>query len=155
MDTDTARIRAFSRTITQRLGVLNDKYLGRNRPLVESRLLYEIGPNGATVRELRARLGLDSGYFSRLLRTLERKRLATTAKRAKGDARVKDAQLTPKGLAELERVNSRSDALVRSWFAPLSKDKALRLVAAMSEVDRLLRASSIEVTHARPQSAEA
>ena len=86
MSSDIVRIRAFNRTVTQRLGVLNDKYLGRDRPLVESRLLFEIGRNGAAVGELRARLGLDSGFVSRLLRLLERKGLVTTTKRPNGDA---------------------------------------------------------------------
>ncbi len=65
---DIERIRAFNRTVTRRLGVLNERYLGRNRPLVESRLLFEIGSQGASIRELRTRLGLDSGFSSRLLR---------------------------------------------------------------------------------------
>src|SRR3712207_7401466 len=37
----------------------------------------EIGPDGAEVGELRARLRLDSGYVSRLLRSLEAEGLAT------------------------------------------------------------------------------
>ena len=61
---DVGRIRAFNRTVTRRLGVLNEKYLGRDRPYVESRLLFEIGANGATARELRQRLGMDSGFLS-------------------------------------------------------------------------------------------
>lgn len=56
------QIRSFNRTVTRRLGVLNDRYLGRDRPLVESRLLFEIGLQGAPVSELRATLGLDSGF---------------------------------------------------------------------------------------------
>ena len=68
--TEIQQIRAFNRTVTRRLGVLNEKYLGRDRPLAESRLLFEIGSEGAEVRELRARLGLDSGFLSRMLRTL-------------------------------------------------------------------------------------
>jgi DNA-binding transcriptional LysR family regulator len=39
----------------------SDCYLGR-RPLGESRLQSEIGTAGATLRDLRARLGLDSGW---------------------------------------------------------------------------------------------
>jgi DNA-binding MarR family transcriptional regulator len=137
------RIRAFNRTVTRRLGVLNERYLGRNRPLVESRLLFEIGTQGASVRELRTRLGLDSGFSSRLLRSLERKKLLRT-ERAGSDARVRIARLTRSGLAEVERLNSLSDDLARSMLAPLSPDQAQRLVAAMSEVDRLVRAASVE-----------
>jgi DNA-binding MarR family transcriptional regulator len=137
------RIRAFNRTVTRRLGVLNERYLGRNRPLVESRLLFELGTQGASIRELRTRLGLDSGFSSRLLRSLERKKLLRT-ERAGSDGRVRIVRLTRSGLAEVERLNSLSDDLARSMLAPLSPDQAQRLVAAMSEVDRLVRAASVE-----------
>jgi DNA-binding MarR family transcriptional regulator len=74
MNADQMRqVRRFSRAVSQRIGALNDSFLDRGRPLGEARLLYEIGRKGADVRDLRARLGLDSGYLSRLLRSLERK----------------------------------------------------------------------------------
>jgi len=62
------QVRSFNRLITERVGALNDHYLARDRPLGEARLLWEIGVDGADVRRLRSRLGLDSGYLSRLLR---------------------------------------------------------------------------------------
>jgi hypothetical protein len=34
-----AQVRKFNRTVTQRLGALNDRYLARDRSLGESRLL--------------------------------------------------------------------------------------------------------------------
>ena len=151
---DIARIRAFNRTVTRRLGVLNERYLGRNRPLVESRLLFEIGTEGASVRELRTRLGLDSGFSSRLLRSLERKKLMKTEPSG-SDGRVRFARLTRSGLAELERINSLADDLARSMLAPLSADQAQRLVAAMSEVDRLVRAASVEFAPVDFRSVEA
>jgi DNA-binding MarR family transcriptional regulator/ribosomal protein S18 acetylase RimI-like enzyme len=149
------QVRAFNRTVTQRLGVLNEKYLGRDRPLAESRLLFEIGSKGAPVRKLRARLGLDSGFVSRMLRSLERKRLATTTRRPDEDGRVRFARLTRSGIAELRRINTLSNDLARSMLTPLGKEHAQRLVSAMSEVERLLRASSVEVRLADPQGPEA
>ena len=65
------RVRSFNRTVTERVGALNESYLGRGRPLAETRLLWEIGPDGAEVRGLRRRLGIDAGYASRMLRSLE------------------------------------------------------------------------------------
>lgn len=150
---EIAQIRSFNRTVTRRLGVLNERYLGRDRPLVESRLLFEIGARGASVRELRTRLGLDSGFASRLLRALERKKLLRT-ERGGSDGRVRIARLTRAGLAEVERLNSLSDDLARSMLAPLDREQASRLVSAMTEVDRLLRASCIELTPADPSSAD-
>jgi len=71
-DASTERVRSFNRTVTERIGALQDEYLARGRALGASRVLWEIGPDGADLRVLRARLGLDSGYLSRLLRALER-----------------------------------------------------------------------------------
>src|SRR3954464_11893947 len=61
-------VRRFNRTVTTRVGALNDRFLGRGRPLGEARVLWEIGVEGCEVRSLRSRLGLDSGHASRLLR---------------------------------------------------------------------------------------
>ena len=80
MSTTIATVRQFNRAWTQRVGALDESFLGSGRPLGPSRLLFEIGstPGGAVVRELRDRLGLDSGYLSRLLRRLEDEGLVTT-----------------------------------------------------------------------------
>jgi hypothetical protein len=53
------QVRRFNRTVTERVGVLNDRFLGRERPLGEARLLWEIGPGGCEVRLLRSRMELD------------------------------------------------------------------------------------------------
>ena len=44
---------AFNRTVTQRVGALQDHYLARDRPLGASRVLWEIGADGCDVRLLR------------------------------------------------------------------------------------------------------
>src|SRR6266550_90241 len=95
-----AQIRRFNRTVTQQIGALEEHFLGRDRSLGASRLLFEIGANGMEVRQLRARLSLDSGYTSRLLRGLESEGLIRTA-RSSGDARVRCVKLTPAGRKEL------------------------------------------------------
>ena len=53
------QVRRFNRLVTQRAGVLEDSYLRRGRPIGEARLLYEIGPSGADVRDLRQKLALE------------------------------------------------------------------------------------------------
>src|SRR5690348_4267725 len=147
-------VRTFNRMVTQRLGVLNEKYLGRDRPYVESRLLFEIGTQGADVRALRERLGMDSGHLSRVLRGLERKGLAVT-RPSRADGRVKVVRLLRAGLAELRKIDGLSDRLARSMLEPLSPAQAKRLLSAMSEVETLLRASSVEIAQADPASREA
>ena len=68
MPSQIAQVRRFNRTVTQRAGALNDHFLSRDRPLAMSRLLWEIGTEGGEIVMLRARLGMDSGQMSRMLR---------------------------------------------------------------------------------------
>ena len=154
MTDDVMTIRAFNRTVTRRLGVLNEKYLGREHPLIESRLLFEIGADGVLVRDLRARLGLDSGFLSRTLRALEGKRLLNTIKH-RVDGRTRFVKLTRQGAAELRRIDVLSNKLAESLVAPLTGKQTSRLISAMADVDRLLRASGVEIAQTLPGSSEA
>jgi DNA-binding MarR family transcriptional regulator/GNAT superfamily N-acetyltransferase len=137
-------VRGFNRTVTQRIGALDDAFLARGRPLGQARLLWEIGPGGGDVRDLRARLDLDSGYLSRLLRALERDGLITV-EASEADSRVRTARLTAAGRAERAELDRRSDQAAASLLGPLTSRQRGRLVSAMAEVERLLTASAIEV----------
>lgn len=155
MDLDHVKqVRRFNRAITHRTGALNASFLGRGRPLSEVRLLFEIGTHGAYVRELRARLSLDSGYLSRLLRTLEKEKLITS-KRAAQDARIVTAELTEKGKKELQELDRRSDDFAREILEPLSQAQRDRLVKAMTEVECLMRTSFIRISIESPDSNDA
>jgi DNA-binding MarR family transcriptional regulator/GNAT superfamily N-acetyltransferase len=143
------QVRSFNRLVTQRIGALNDHYLARDRPLGEARLLWEIGRDGCDVRLLRSRLGLDSGYLSRLLRSLESAHLISVDQN-KDDKRVRTVQLTPGGLAERELLERRSDDLARSFLEHLSEPRRARLVAAMTEVELLLTVGLVEVKAVDP-----
>src|SRR4051812_598236 len=48
-------VRSFNRLVTSQVGALNNRYLGL-RPLGEARVLFEIGTEGASPRDVRARL---------------------------------------------------------------------------------------------------
>ena len=93
----TDEVRSFNRIVTQRVGALDDHYLGRDRPLGQDRVLWEIGTEGCEVRALRSRLGLDAGHLSRLLRALEVAGLVVTEP-STADARIRVARLTTAGL---------------------------------------------------------
>src|SRR6202040_2168626 len=92
-------VRRFNRIVTQRIGALDDAFLARDRPLGQARLLWEIGPDGIDVRRLRARLEPDSGYLSRLLRSLAGDDLVSVEP-SEADGRVRTARLTLAGRAE-------------------------------------------------------
>ena len=153
-DAIVQQVRRFNRVVTERVGALNDHFLGRDRALGEARLLWEIGLEGCEVRVLRARLGLDSGYLSRLLRSLEAAGLVRVAA-GSGDRRVRVARLTAAGRRERAALDKRSDELARSLLAPLSSNQRERLVAAMHEVERLLTAGSVQITSVDPEHPDA
>jgi GNAT superfamily N-acetyltransferase len=103
---------------------------------------------------LRARLGVDAGQMSRMLRALEADGLVTVTP-SDADGRVRVARLTAKGLAERALLDERSDALAASILAPLAPDERAELVAAMRTVERLVVASLVELRQVDPESADA
>jgi DNA-binding MarR family transcriptional regulator/GNAT superfamily N-acetyltransferase len=148
---DVAQIRSFNRLVTQRAGALDDHFLGRDRPLGESRVLYEIGPGGADLRDLRQRLGLDSGYVSRLVQALRKKGLVRLS-RGSGDRRVRSARWTAAGRREVREMNQRSDEAAAALLEALPSAQRARLVAAMAEVHRLLRLAGLRIERVDPAS---
>ena len=128
--------------MTERVGVLNDHFLGRNHPLGEARLLWEIGEKGVRIRELRRRLGLDSAYVSRLLRSLEKQGLIVV-RTSENEGRVRLVKLTKAGLRERAELDQRADAFARSLLEPLSENQRVKLAEAMSQVERLMIASMV------------
>jgi DNA-binding MarR family transcriptional regulator/GNAT superfamily N-acetyltransferase len=148
------QIRRFNRLVTQRVGALEANYLSRGRPLGEARLIFEAGGDCVDVLALRLRLGLDSGYLSRLLQSLKRQGLIAV-KRGVGDGRRRRVSLTREGRAERAAYDRLSDELAASMLEPLDAAKRSRLLAAMGEVELMLRAASVEVAGEAPGSPDA
>ncbi len=153
-DVAVAQVRRFNRVVAERVGALNERFLGRDRPLGQARLLWEIGPEGCEARLLRARLGLDSGYLSRLLRSLEADGLVEVSA-GETDLRTRIARLTAAGRRERRTLDKRSDELAESLLAPLSAQQRERLIAAMGDVERLLTASTVEIKPVDPEHPDA
>jgi DNA-binding MarR family transcriptional regulator len=150
---EIACVRRFNRFVTQQVGALNDRYLG-HRPLGESRVLFEIGADGATPRDVRARLGLDSGYVSRLIGSLRRDGLVEE-RPDPADRRTKRLCLTAAGRAEMEELDRISDGLAASVLDSLSEEQRARLLRAQAEVVRLLAVSMVTVDREDDASADA
>ena len=148
------QVRAFNRTVAERIGALSDGFLGRGRPMGESRTLWEIGLEGAEVRELRARLGLDSGYASRVLRSLERQGLIKVDA-SPDDGRVRFARLTRAGRTERSVLDRRADVVAWGCLEPLTEQQRAKLVTSMTEVERLLRASQVTLAIEDPATIDA
>jgi DNA-binding MarR family transcriptional regulator/ribosomal protein S18 acetylase RimI-like enzyme len=155
MDSDQVeQVRRFNRLVTRRIGALSDDYLSRGRPLGEARLIFEVGAaGGMDLGRLRAKLGLDSGYMSRLLRSLEAQEMIEV-RRKPGDGRAREVLPTSKGRKEFAAYDSRSAKFAQSMLSPLGDAQRGRLVAAMAEVERLIRASFVTIAVESPRSTD-
>jgi len=154
MPDPVAVVRRFNRSYTQRIGVLEDSFLGLGLPLGAARLLFETGAGLTTTRELRMRLGLDSGYLSRLLRRLERDGLVAVTPDP-GDRRRRQVGLTAKGREHWAELERRSDDQARRIVDPLTPRQRDRLARALAEADLLVRAATVTLEPADPASAVA
>lgn len=153
-DDDITLVRRFNQVMMRRINALHASTLSSDRPLAEARLLLAIGREGGTVRCLRERLGLDSGYLSRILRSLEQQGLVRS-RPDDSDARVRQVALTPQGEAALAALDSRAREQAGLLLEPLSASQRRRLLAAMAEVEGFLRASAVTIELADPAGHEA
>ncbi|AQS71984.1 MarR family transcriptional regulator [Streptomyces pactum] len=144
---DVTALRRFNRYFTRRIGVLDDRYLGQERPLGEARLLFEIteSDSGVSLRELRVRLGLDAGYLSRLVKALRAQGMVRLGVHP-DDSRLRTVEPTPAGRAEVAEQNRRADGLVSGLLQGLAPDQRRRLTDAVTTAQRLLRLAAVTVT---------
>jgi DNA-binding MarR family transcriptional regulator len=153
--TDAAsNLRSFNRSFTQRIGVLESSFLGSGRALAPSRLLFEIGTTGTSVGDLRERLGLDSGYLSRLLADLTSEGLIVVEPNEE-DRRRRDVRLTSDGMAAWSQLDDASQRLAEDLVAPLSDRHRILLGEALTTADRLLRAATTRFEVRDPESPQA
>jgi DNA-binding MarR family transcriptional regulator/ribosomal protein S18 acetylase RimI-like enzyme len=149
MTAHTDTLRRFNRTYTQRIGALDESFLGTGYPLGVSRLLFEIGPGGATVRDLRERLDLDSGYLTRLLRRLADDGLVDV-RPDPGDRRRRLVSLTRRGRTAWRKLDDRSEDLARALVDPLTERQRSRLTDALATADLLVRAATVHLRAVDP-----
>jgi DNA-binding MarR family transcriptional regulator/N-acetylglutamate synthase-like GNAT family acetyltransferase len=149
-----SRVRQFNRFYTRRIGLLNQRFLKSRRSLAEMRVLYELahadGP--ATASALIARLGLDRGYLSRILRRLEVEGLIAR-RQDLDDRRLNLLWLTEEGRREFAALDAQSQAEAAAMVEPLAPAEQERLVAAMATIEELLsgaRAAQIILRPHRP-----
>ena len=145
-------LRRFNRTWTQRVGALEDSFLGTGRPLNVSRLLFEVGPDGASVRDLRDRLDLDSGYLTRLLQRLGSDELVEV-RADPTDRRRRLVTLTAGGLTAWRELEDRSEELARHLLHPLTPRQRTRLTDALATADLLVRAATVQLREVGPDDA--
>jgi DNA-binding MarR family transcriptional regulator/GNAT superfamily N-acetyltransferase len=135
-------LRAFSRSYTRVLRVLDEGLLETPYSLTEARILYELAHlDVMDAVALRRELGLDAGYLSRIVRRFEVDGLVIQ-RRSPVDARRQVLQMTPHGRDVFAVLDARSAEQARALLSALDDDSQRRLVAAMATVRRALEPSS-------------
>ncbi|MEI5672663.1 MULTISPECIES: bifunctional helix-turn-helix transcriptional regulator/GNAT family N-acetyltransferase [unclassified Nocardioides] len=150
MSDATAVLRRFNRSYTQRIGALDDSFLGLGLPLGAMRVLFETG-DGCGAQELRERLGLDSGYLSRVLRQLEDRGLVAV-EADPADRRRRTVTPTSAGRRTLRTLDDRSEELAARLLAPLTERQRDRLTEALATADLLVRAATVSLDPVDPAS---
>lgn len=129
-----AAVRAFNRSYTRFLDLLNEHHLHMPYSLTEARVLYELGQRDETeVSVLRQVTGLDAGYLSRLLGRFEDSGLVRRD-RSGSDARRQVVRLTTKGHDSFRVLDTKTVGHIRALLADLSDDEQLQLLAAMDMI---------------------
>ena len=142
MDSDALvqSVRSFNRFYTKQIGVLQPGWLGSQFSLPETRVLYELAHHDQpTATDIGKELGLDAGYLSRMLRSLEQHGLVRRS-RSNEDGRRAHLSLTPKGRTVFTRLDQQKQEDVAARLHKLSPGDQRRLVAAMQVVEAVLGA---------------
>ena len=133
-------VRGFNRFYTRQIGVLQQPWLGSPFSLAEGRVLYEIAHHEQpTASDVSGELGLDAGYASRMLRSLEQRGFVRRT-RSTTDGRRAHLSLTRSGQAAFARLNQQSQDDVAAMLQRLPVGDQRRLVTAMKAIERLLGA---------------
>lgn len=131
-------VRRFNRFYTKQIGVLQDDWMSSSFPLAQARVLYELAHRERpTATEVGKELGLDPGYLSRMLRTLEQRGLVRR-ERSRADGRSAHLSLTREGQTTFGRLNKETEEDVAATLRKLPVNDQRRLVAAMRAIEEVL-----------------
>ena len=134
-------VRRFNRFYTRKIGLLQEGFLKSPFTLAEARVIYELAHHQqTTATELNQKLGLNAGYLSRILTSLQKQSLIYK-KLSDSDARKYLISLTAQGQKAFSEINATSRNEIGAMLSDdLSEEEQLDLVGAMLTIERLLGA---------------
>ena len=134
---DISELRAFNRTYTRRLGLLNTHLDKSPFSLSEARILYEIAhrtiPTAATI--MRA-LDLDRGQLSRMLKRFAERGLIETSQHPEG-GRSRPIELTKAGREAYSALERNTCGAVGELLDGLRSDQRKDLLASAATITRI------------------
>jgi DNA-binding MarR family transcriptional regulator/GNAT superfamily N-acetyltransferase len=145
-----ARVRAFNRDYTRRIGVLSEGLLESPYSLTEVRVMYEIAHReSVTAGDLAQDLELDKGYLSRILKGFEAKKLLAR-RAAPEDARRQYLRLTPAGMRVFTPIEARTQEQIRALLAGLEEARRDEVLAAMDVIQQALTGGTVRSAASAP-----
>jgi DNA-binding MarR family transcriptional regulator/GNAT superfamily N-acetyltransferase len=133
-----AAVRAFNRSYTRTIGVLQEGLLDTPYSLGEARVLFDLAQSDSIeVVDLRRSLGLDAGYISRILSRFESNGLVRR-QRSADDGRRQVVMLTEKGREAYRMIDARSAGEIRALLEGLTEDQQSQLLEAMHVIGTIL-----------------
>ena len=141
------RIRAFNRSWTEVLGLLDPHLLDTEHTLTEARVLFELGRShgGIDRLDLRDKLAIDQSFLGRVLSRLQRTGSIVIA-RDVTDGRRHRLTLTAAGRAAYKNLDKRSAKQIGNMLAPLSDDQRRLLAEAMAVIPAVVRLGTYDRT---------
>ncbi|MDA2809271.1 helix-turn-helix domain-containing GNAT family N-acetyltransferase [Nocardiopsis sp. RSe5-2] len=141
---DVARVRAFNRFLTGRMGIVRPDHLGSPWSLTDVRVMYELLHLGRTeTSALRGLLEMDAGQLSRVLARMEDGGLVSRAP-SPDDGRKQTVELTAAGERAAAMMDGRADLQIRDLLSGIGGGDRERLLSAMETVRRVLGADGTD-----------
>jgi DNA-binding MarR family transcriptional regulator/GNAT superfamily N-acetyltransferase len=137
-----AAFRRFNRFYTKKIGVLSESLLDSPFSLIEARILFELASRSEAgeaifASVLRAELGLDAGYLSRILSRFEKLGILSRSKSG-SDGRRQALSLELKGWDYFRDLDAVSSEDAAQTLASLDAVDQASLSGAMSDIESLL-----------------
>lgn len=131
-------IRQFNRFYAHHIGVVEERLAHGEFSLAEVRVLFELAQDTATTAgEVGRRLGLDTGYLSRIVQRLWLKGLLHR-ELSMPDRRKVQLRLTPAGKAACTPLDSAMSREISGMLQALDDNAQQHLLEAMDTIMRLL-----------------
>lgn len=131
-------VRAFNRIYTVFMGILNKSFLKSKYSLVETRVMHAAyTKDGVMPSEIVTMLNIDKGYLSRIITSLEKRKVIVKSK-SSSDGRSVKLSITDFGKKEFEKLNQASDIQVEGLLSQLNPKDCEQLVKNMSEIRAII-----------------
>ena len=131
-------VRAFNRVYTVFMGLLNRSFLKSQYTLAETRVMHAtLNKDAITPSEIVVLLNIDKSYLSRIITSLERRKVLVKSK-SPSDGRSFRISITLFGRQEFEKLVTASNNQVSELLSELSQQQRTLLVKNMSEIRQLL-----------------